>query len=57
VKCSSKEPSIGSFPARAVVAGTATAEANANGFGLRSYWGARTVASMRASSNNRWRGP
>ena len=24
---------------------------------LRSYWGARTVASMRASSNNRWRGP
>ena len=35
-----------------VIAGRA-----AGGFGLRSVIGARTVAPMGATSNNRWRGP
>jgi len=35
----------------------AAAKGDARGFGLRSLAGARTVTSMGATSNNRWRGP
>jgi hypothetical protein len=55
MKSQRKDPSLSAERARAV--GEAVVYVSAGAFGLRQEFRARTVASMRASSNNRWSGP
>jgi hypothetical protein len=49
-----EDPSLGRVPVRARTMGRATGSAGVHVVGLRSAFRARTVASMGASSNNRW---